>query len=144
MVRDVLMRVCLLPAVLALAGCSELGPTSPQGPGAGSPVVVEPFSGTLPVRGSQFYSFSVETSGTTFITLVDAKENGVVTEALITVGLGSPRGTQCVATNVLSVKSGGSPHISGTTNKGIHCAIIFDPGNLTSPATFLVNIAHPK
>lgn len=147
MVRDVLKRVCLSAILLAgvvVSGCSELGPTTPQGPGVSNPLVVKPFTGTLPVRGVQFYSFSVATGGTTFLTLVDARENGAITEALITIGLGVPRGTQCVATNVLSVKSGGQPQVSGTTNKGVHCAVIFDPGNLTTDATFLLNIAHPQ
>jgi hypothetical protein len=142
--RNVSLRVCVLSGLLALAGCSELGPTEPQGPGPLSPVVVEVFNGSLALRGSAFYSFSVETSGTTFLTLVDARENGVVTEALITIGLGVPRGTQCVGSNILSVKPGGAPQVSGTTNKGVHCAIVFDPGNLTSPATFSLNIARPQ
>lgn len=129
---------------MAVSGCSELGPTTPQGPGISNPLVVKPFSGTLPVSGVQFYSFSVTTSGTTFLTLVDAREGGVTTEALIAIGLGTPRGTQCVATNVLAVKSGGTPQVTGATGKGVHCAVIFDPGNLTSDATFLVNIAHPQ
>jgi hypothetical protein len=42
------------------------------------------------------------------------------------------------------VKSGGTPQVVGNTGRGIHCAIIYDPGNLTSEATFLVNIAHPQ
>jgi len=145
-VRDVVMRVRVISAVLAVmvtAGCGELGPTTPQGPG-GAQVVVESFSGTLPLRGSVFYSFTVETGGQTSLTLVDARENGVITEALITIGLGTPRGTQCLATNVLSVKSGGTPQVSGPTNKGVYCAVVFDPGNLTTAATFLVNIARPK
>ncbi len=146
MVRDVVMRVRVLTtllAVMAAAGCGELGPTTPQGPG-GAQIMVETFSGTLPLRGSVFYSFSVETAGQTSLTLVDARENGVITEALITIGLGQPRGTQCLATNVLSVKSGGTPQVSGPTNKGVYCAVVFDPGNLTTEATFRLNIARPK
>jgi hypothetical protein len=139
------VRVCTaLLGIVAIAGCSELGPTTPQGPGPSSPIVVEHFTGTLPVKGVQFYSFSVNTAGVTRLTLVDARENGATTEALITIGLGAPRGTQCLASNVLSVKSGGTPQVVGNTGRGIHCAIIYDPGNLTSEATFLVNIAHPQ
>ncbi len=131
--------------MVTLSGCSELGPTASQGPGAAAPISVEEFKGTLPLKGVLFYSFSVESIGQqTFLTLVDARENGVTTEALITIGLGTPRGTQCVATNVRSVKSGGSPQISGTTNRGVHCALVFDPGNLTSEATFHLNITRPK
>ncbi len=134
----------MLSGLLALAGCSELGPTAPQGPGPIAPVVVETFRGTIGLLESKFYSFSVSSSGITFLTLVDARENGVTTENLITIGLGVPRGTQCVATNVLSVKASGSPQVSGTTDRGVHCAVVFDPGNLASPATFELNIVHPQ
>jgi hypothetical protein len=131
--------------MVTLSGCSELGPTASQGPGTQAPISVEEFKGTLPLKGVVFYSFSVESIGQqTSLTLVDARENGVTTEALITIGLGTPRGTQCVATNVLSVKSGGTPQVSGTTNRGVHCALVFDPGNLTSEATFHLNITRPK
>ena len=55
-----------------------------------------------------------------------------------------PRGTSCIASNVLPVKATGSLQLSGTTLRGVHCAVIFDPGNLTADATFSLNIAHPK
>jgi hypothetical protein len=48
------------------------------------------------------------------------------------------------ATNVLSVKAGGAAQLTGTTNRGVHCAVVFDPGNLTKDATFSLNIARPK
>ena len=133
-----------LLAALSSSGCSPLGPTSPSTILPNSNLIVENFSGTLPVKGVVFYSFSVIDSGTTYLTLLSVKEGGVDTEALITIGVGVPRGTSCVATNVLSVKSGGSPQVSGPTNRGVHCAVVFDPGNLTRDATFSLNIARPK
>lgn len=134
-----------LLAVLSSSGCSPLGPTSPSTNLPNPTIIVENFSGTLPVKGVVFYSFSVINSGTTYLTLLSVKEGGVDTEALITIGVGVPRGTSCVAaTSLLSVKSGGSPQVSGTTNRGVHCAVVFDPGNLTKDATFSLNIAHPK
>jgi hypothetical protein len=134
-----------LLGIVAIAGCSELeGPTGPRVPGGGPASTVQHFSGTLPLKGSVFYSFSVETSGISTLTLVDAKENGVATEALITIGLGTPRGTQCAASNVLSVTSSGTPQVNGQTDRGVHCAVVFDPGNLTTDATFLLIITHPK
>jgi hypothetical protein len=129
---------------LCAMGCSPLGPTSPSIVLPNPTVTVENFSGTLPLKGVTFYSFSVVDGGTTYLTLLSVKEAGVDSEALITIGIGVPRGTSCVATNVLSVKAGGSPHISGTTNKGVHCAVVYDPGNLTVDATFSLNIARPK
>lgn len=140
------MRVRVVSALLAVtvvAGCGESAPTAPPAP-VSAEIVVETFSGTLPLRGSVFYSFSVATGGETSLTLVDARENGVITEALITIGLGVPRGTQCLASNVLSVKTSGTPQVRGQTGKGIHCAVVFDPGNLTTNATFSLNIVRPK
>lgn len=133
-----------LLAVLSSSGCSPLGPTSPSTGLPNPTIAVENFSGTLPVNGLVYYSFSVVDGGTTYLTLLSVKEGGVDTDALITIGLGTPRGTSCVATNMLSVKSGGSPQVSGTTNRGVHCAMVFDPGNLTTDATFSLNIARPK
>lgn len=133
-----------LLAVLSSLGCSPLGPTSPSTALPTPAISVENFSGTLPLKGVVFYSFSVVDGGTTFLTLLSVKEGGVDTEALITIGLGTPRGTACVATNVLSVMAGGSPQVSGTTSRGVHCAIVVDPGNLTTDATFSLNIARPK
>lgn len=133
-----------LLAGLASSGCSPLGPTSPPTNLPNSALVVENFSGTLPLKGVVYYSFSVTDSGTTYLTLLSVKEDGVDTEALITIGIGIPRGTSCVATNVLSVKAGGAAQLTGTTNRGVHCAVVFDPGNLTKDATFSLNIARPK
>jgi hypothetical protein len=132
-----------LLAALASTGCAPLGPTSPS-PLPNPTLIVENFSGTLPLKGVVFYSFSVVEGGVTYLTLLDVKEGGVVTEALVTIGLGTPRGTTCVASNVLSVKSGASAQVSGNTNRGVHCAVVFDPGNLSKDATFSLNIAHPK
>jgi hypothetical protein len=78
------------------------------------------------------------------LSLISLKEGGVDSTALVTLGLGTPRGTSCTTTSVLSVKADGSLSLTKTTERGVHCAIIFDPGNLTQAATFTLNIVHPK
>ncbi len=137
----------LLLLVLAggcVAGCSPLGPSSSPGALPNSAVTVENFSGSLPLKGSAFYSFSVVEAGTSYLSLISLKEGGVDSSALVTIGLGVPRGVSCSASNVLSVKADGSLQLTGTTDRGVHCAVVFDPGNLTSNATFSLNIVHPK
>ena len=131
-------------AGLFAAGCSPLGPTSSPEIPPNSELTVENFSGTLAVKGTSFYSFSVVNGGTTYLSLLSLKEAGVDSDVLITIGLGTPRGTSCPASNVLSVKATGSLQLTGQTNRGVHCAVVFDPGNLTKTATFSINIAHPK
>jgi len=143
-------RTLLLGAVASVcagvsaAGCSPLGPTSSPEVLPNSQVTVENFSGSLPVKGFTFYSFSVVEGGTTYLSLISLKEGGVDSDVLVTIGLGTPGGTSCATTNVISVKATGALQLSGTTNRGVHCAVVFDPGNLTQAATFSLNIARPK
>lgn len=131
-------------AGLFAAGCSPLGPTSSPAVLPNSAVTVENFTGSLAVKGAAFYSFSVTERGTTYLSLLSLKEGGADSTAKVTIGLGTPRGTTCATSSVLSVSADGSLSLTGTTERGVHCAIIFDPGNLTLPATFSLNIVHPK
>jgi hypothetical protein len=131
-------------AGLFAAGCSPLGPTSSPEIPPTTDLAVENFSGTLAVKGSSFYSFSVAGEGTTYLSLISLKEAGVDSDVLVTIGLGTPRGTSCTASKVLSVKATGSLQLTGQTNRGVHCAVVSDPGNLTKAATFSLNITHPR
>jgi hypothetical protein len=131
-------------AGLSSAGCSPLGPSSNQTSLPNAAISVENFSGTLKVEGVAFYSFTVVEGGTTYLSLLSLKEAGVDSDVLVTIGIGIPRGTACVATNVLAVAATGALQLTGTTNPGVHCAVIFDSGNLTKDATFSLNIARPK
>ena len=126
------------------AGCSPLGPTSSPEVLPNAQLVVENFSGTLQVKGTAFYSFSVAESGTTYLSLITLKEGGVDSSVKVTLGIGTPRGTSCATSSILSVVADGSLSLTSTTDRGVHCALIFDPGNLTLPATFSLNITHPK
>jgi len=137
----------VLVGVLAggsVAGCSPLGPTTPTVILPTAALTVENFSGSLPLQGQAFYSFSVVEGGTTYLSLLSLKEAGVDSTVLVTIGLGVPRGQSCSTTNALAVEATGLLHLSGTTNRGVHCAVIYDSGNLTADATFSLNIARPK
>ena len=131
-------------AGISAAGCSPIGPTSSPEILPNSAVTVETFIGTLAVKGVAFYSFSVTEPGTSYLSLVSLKEGGVDSAVKVTIGLGTPRGTQCPSSNVLGVTADGSLQLTGVTARGVHCAVIFDPGNLTADATFTLNITHPK
>ena len=131
-------------AGLSAAGCSPLGPSSSPVVLPNSALTVENFTGSLPVKGSAFYSFSVAEGGTTYLSLISLKEGGVDSTVKVTIGLGTPRGTSCTTANVLTVAADGALQLTGTTNRGVHCAVVYDPGNLTADATFSLNITHPK
>jgi hypothetical protein len=139
-----LLVVAGVLAGMIAAGCSPLGPSSSPEVLPNASLTVENFSGPLPLKGFVFYSFSVTESGTTYLSLISLKEGGVDSTAQVTIGLGIPRGTTCATSNILTVPADGSLSVTGTTERGVHCAVVFDPGNLTQNATFSLNITHPK
>jgi hypothetical protein len=107
-------------------------------------VTVETFSGTLPVGGSRFYSFTVPQPGMTTATLLSLKQDGVDSTALVLIGLGAPRGTECLLLDGRQVAADVVPQVSLTPDPGIYCARISDAGNLTGPVDFSINIVHPR
>ena len=131
-------------AGISAAGCSPLGPSSSPEILPNTNVTVETFAGALAVKGVSFYSFSVTEQGTSYLSLISLKEGGVDSAVKVTIGFGTPRGTQCLSSNVLGVVADGSLQLAENTARGVHCAVIFDPGNLTTAATFTRNITHPK
>jgi hypothetical protein len=139
-------RVIPLLAVLLLAGaCDQTeAPAAPSSPGATQPIIVESFTGTLPVTGSRFYSFTVPVNGNVSLLLHTLTENGTASTAQVTIGLGFPRGTDCTLTDLVNAVPGGSPQLIAPVSPAVYCARISDPGNLTSTATFGLNIIRPR
>jgi len=135
--------VVVLGAALLVAGCgSSNSPTTPTTPVA-PPTIIENFNGTLPVGTFRFYSFSIVQNGTVNITLVGVSGNGVPESVTVALGLGHPAGTGCNATTINTTAQSTAPQITGTYDAGVWCVRIEDVGNLSSPATFMITIAHP-
>lgn len=107
------------------------------------PTTTEVFSGTLAVSGSRFYSFTVHVYGNVTVTLESLNESSEATDVTITVGLGLPRGIDCVASASATVSAGSDPHLRNTLDPGIYCVRVSDGGVLSAPAPFRVRIAHP-
>jgi hypothetical protein len=140
------MRVLSLILLIVLAAaCDQTeAPAAPSDPGATQPVVVEAFNGTLAVGGSSFYSFTVTTTGNVSLLLHQLTEAGAPSTAIVTMGLGVPRATDCTATSVVGITAGGSPQLATSVTPAVYCARISDPGNLTAPVTFAINIIRPR
>lgn len=103
----------------------------------------EDFTGTVAVGGSLFYSFSVAESGTVSVLYSAAAGNGVPGTVWLGIGLGTPSGEDCVATNTINTPPGTGAQLTGTYTPGIYCAKVSDIGNLYAPASFTVSITHP-
>ena len=129
------LGVILLACALACAGCDL-----PSGSPTSS--TVDTFAGTLALKGSNIFTFTVPQAGpvsVTLATLSGAPPSGVG------LGLGTPSGTTaCTLTTSTSTASpGASAQISVSLAAGTFCVELFDVGNLASPASFTIQVNHP-
>ncbi len=107
-----------------------------------SPTISEPFAGTVPVAGAAFYSFNIAENGTVNVTLNSVGGVGVPSTVQLGMGIGTPAGTDCATTTVVTTAAGTAPQLTGTFGPGLFCARVYDVGNLFGPATFKTTIAH--
>jgi hypothetical protein len=133
-----------------MASCSGSTPTSATTTATtttaatpADPAFNEQFTGTLPVDGASFYSFTVTQYGTVNITLASIGGTYVPSTVTMALGLGQPSGEDCAVSTSLSTRSGPTPQITGAYSPGVYCARISDVGNLYAPARFSIDIAYP-
>ena len=136
------MRVLAgLVACVAAVGCGD-DPTSPS-PQPGVPVT-ETFMGTLQPSGTAFYSFSMSRAGNVALTLLSMTGSSVPADALFPVGIATPAGAGCPALTDAAIQPGASPQHTAAKQAGVYCVQITDNARLGAPATFVLNITHPK
>lgn len=140
----VLLGIVVVGMALSGTACAEATVAGPTAIGNNVTLTVETFSGSLPVGGSRFYSFTVPQSGLTTVTLVSLKQDGANSNTIVLVGLGAPRGTECLLIDGRQVTADVVAQISLTPEPGVYCARISDAGNLTGPVDFSINIVRPR
>jgi hypothetical protein len=140
------IAVSLLIASALIAGCGKSASTTSPTTTTTSDSVTETFTGTLPVGGSAFYSFSIASAGTVTATLTSIAGDGVPSSVMVNLGIGTLSGFNCSASST-SVQMGGTAqvpaNVSSAEQPGVFCVVISDIGNLFAPATFTVTIDHP-
>ena len=144
--RSAGLRVVALVLLLVSAGAcnKDESPVSPSDPAAIQPIVVESFTGTIGLLGSAFYSFTVPVTGNVSLLLHQLSEAGAASTAIMGLGLGVPRGTDCTVTSPAATGPGATAQVTSSVPAGVYCVRITDLGNLTAPATFAINIIRPR
>ena len=140
----VLLGIVVVGMALSGTACAEATVAGPTAIGNNVTLTVETFSGSLPVGGSRFYSFTVPQTGLTTVTLVSLKQDGANSNTIVLVGLGAPRGTECLLIDGRQVTADVLAQVSLTPEPGVYCARISDAGNLTGPVDFSINIVRPR
>ena len=122
--------------------CESEPATAPSGTGA---PVTETFIGTLQPSGEAFYAFRVPKAGVVSLTLTSMTGASIPEGALFPIGIGTPVGQFCSAGVDAAATPGVTPQFSTTRDVGVYCAKISDNNALLgAPATFALNITHPR
>src|SRR6266436_4160635 len=121
--------VLLVFSAVAAAGCGSNDTTT--SPTTGVSRSNETFGATLNVGGSQFYSFTTISPGTTDVTLVSIRPSGSVATTLspvVGLGLGTPQATDCALSNATNTTPGLKTQLSVATSISTYCVKIADIG----------------
>ena len=132
---------CATLAVLSTACNHAVLPTPSNGSGI---PVIETFTGTLQPSGDAFYAFSMTAPGNVALTLISVTGPSVPADALFPLGIGQPIGTGCTASVDAAAKPGGTPQFTVAKGAGVYCVRVADNARLGAPATFVLNISHPR
>lgn len=139
--------IIALGFAVMLTGCGDDAaqtPTSPTVPEISVDSTSRLFAGTLAAQDAQFYSFTLPQDSGVFVTLasVTTTDNREATGVSLGVGLGVPRGTECVMSTRVVSTSALTPQIREFTNQGVRCVAVFDPGTLQTPVRYAVRIGY--
>jgi hypothetical protein len=137
-------RVVLGLALVGLASACDETVATPANPSFTQAVVHESFSGHLPLLSSSFYSFTVPQTGRVALTLLSLTVAGAPVSEQIGIGVGVPRGLDCIVTQTAITGPGATPQLQTELDPNVYCAVVFDNQTLTQPVDFSLNITRPR
>jgi hypothetical protein len=140
-----LARAAVLGVLVISMACDKAPDlVAPSGTFVSGPVRVETFSGTLAPTGFRFFSFTVPTAGTIYLTLMSLTVNGAPIDSGMRLTIGVPAGIDCASEFTTIAPPRPSPQLSGFVAPGVYCARIADAAALSEPVQFQLNIAYPR
>ncbi len=102
--------------------------------------VTETFSGTLSVNGAATHSFVVATSGSVTAGLSSVTPDSA---AVLGLSLGTWNGAVCQIVLANDKAQQGSAILGTASSLGNLCVRVYDPGTLTEPIGYEVQVVHP-
>jgi hypothetical protein len=103
---------------------------------------IENVSGTIPVGGSDFHSYSFGKNGEVEVRITTLSPSP---SASLGMALGQVSGASCVPMSPYFAALVANRTVPfGYVNKGDYCLVLYDPGSvLTAPTTYAGTISHP-
>ena len=129
-----------LALLLGAAGCKSSSNTTTTT--SSTTRTTDTFTGTVPVGGHDFHSFTVSASGQIDVTLTAATPPSTVVMGL---SIGTPGDGVCPAVAGGSVKTaaGATAQLSGIGSPGTLCVDVKDAGGQTATVSYTVTVLHP-
>jgi hypothetical protein len=128
----------LTAALLCAPACDDNTTTTATTPT--TTITEPPFADTLTVNGSRMKQFSTTGRGTVTATLTAV---GPDSTTVIGLSLGVWNGSSCQIWKVKDDAPQGFSLDGLVTAVAILCVRVYDPGTLTAPVTFSVDVTHP-
>jgi hypothetical protein len=130
----------------AVSACSsnDSAPTLPTTPSV--PLITETFSGTVPVLGNDFRTFTASQSGEIDVTLTAVGPPSTISMGLAVGTLAAAGSNTCVPLSGAAaspVQAGSTPQLTGTVATGSYCVMVYDIGNQTAPVMWAATVKHP-
>jgi hypothetical protein len=132
---------CLLLASWS-AGCGNSSSSTTAPSSTATSPTTETISSILYVGSAVSRSFTLSTAGTVTATLVSAAPPPTI---VVGFGVGIPllNGAGCLLSSSLNTAAGPNAQVTAAVGTGAFCVQVFDPGTITAPVSFTINIVHP-
>jgi hypothetical protein len=139
MPRSTRSKLLVVAVALGFWACGSNTTTTPTTPTTPQ-TTTETFDGTLNPNGAKTFPFTVLAAGTVTATLTTVSPDATVAVGL---ALGTWNGTACqiVLANDNAIQ--GAVVIGSASTAGNLCTRVYDVGNLTDVASFVVTVEHP-
>ncbi len=128
--------------LLTAAGCKSSNSTTAATTTTSTTTrTTDTFTGSVPVGGHDFHSFTVTASGQIDVTLTTATP----ASAVMGISIGTPGDTVCPAVAGGSVRAaaGSTAQLSGMASPGTLCVDVKDVGGQASTVSYSVSVLHP-
>jgi hypothetical protein len=124
------------------AGCGNSSPSTTAPSSTATSPTTETFSSILYVGSAVSRTFTLSTAGTVTATLVSAAPPPTI---VVGFGVGIPllNGAGCLLSTSVNTAAGPAAQVTAAVGTGAYCVQVFDPGSITDPVSFSVNIVHP-
>lgn len=143
------MKTALAPLLLTALAVSACGnntqtPTSATSTTSGAPTT-RLFTGTVPVAGSAFFSFTSSQAGpaSAMLASLTATSTGRTLAVPMGLGIGIPAGTDCALFLDKPAIPALVPQLTYLPAAGTYCIRVYDTGALPGEAAFAVRITYP-